>query len=185
MQSFLCNRGLHHTLKVVHMSGHSFGSDFLSWLRKFPVKQEHLFEERPVRCDCPYFKWGFCKRRLWECRVNHRADVVFDNRDKKYNDIPVKTKSQLKEWVKGWGRYQFRARCEYEFLMALWPFGTRRLKEDIKQFLKSNPDIDNIDDDRKLRNIIIQDMEKIDAYEQIMMNIDIIVDILYDEFLTK
>jgi len=107
------------------------------------------------------------------------------NRDKKYNDIPVKTKSQLKEWVKEWGRYQFRARCEYEFLMALWPFGTRRLKEDIKQFLKSNPDIDNIDDDRKLRNIIIQDMEKIDAYEQIMMNIDIIVDILYDEFLTK
>ena len=69
--------------------------------------------------------------------------------------------------------------------MALWPFGTRRLKEDIKQFLKSNPDIDNIDDNRKLKNIIIRDMVKIDAYEQIMMNVDIIVDILYDEFLTK
>ena len=69
--------------------------------------------------------------------------------------------------------------------MALWPFGTRRLKEDIKQFLKSNPDIDNIDDNRKLKNIIIRDTVKIDVYEQIMMNVDIIVDILYDEFLTK
>lgn len=58
-------------------------------------------------------------------------------------------------------------------------------REDVKQFLKSNPDIDNIDNNRKLKNNIIQDMEKIDAYEQIMMNIDIIVDILYDEFLTK
>lgn len=58
-------------------------------------------------------------------------------------------------------------------------------REDVKQFLKSNPDIDNIDDNRKLKNIIIRDMVKIDAYEQIMMNIDIIVDILYDEFLTK
>lgn len=49
------------------------------------------------------------------------------NRDKEYNKIPVHTKSQLKEWVKNRGRYQFWARCEYEFLMALWPFGTHRL----------------------------------------------------------
>lgn len=55
-------------------------------------------------------------------------------------------------------------------------------REDVKQFLKSNPDIDNIDDNRKLKNIIIRDMVKIDAYEQIMMNVEIIVDILYDEF---
>ena len=58
-------------------------------------------------------------------------------------------------------------------------------REDVKQFLKSNPDIDNIDDNRKLKNIIIRDTVKIDVYEQIMMNVDIIVDILYDEFLTK
>lgn len=58
-------------------------------------------------------------------------------------------------------------------------------REDVKQFLKSNPDIDNIDDNRKLKNIIIRDMVKIDTYEQIMMNVDIIIDILYDEFLTK
>ena len=30
-------------------------------------------------------------------------------------------------------------------------------------------------------NIIIQDMKKIDVYEQIMMNIDVIVDILWEE----
>ena len=58
-------------------------------------------------------------------------------------------------------------------------------REDVKQFLKSNPDIDNVDDNRKLKNIIIRDTVKIDVYEQIMMNVDIIVDILYDEFLTK
>lgn len=58
-------------------------------------------------------------------------------------------------------------------------------REDVKQFLKSNQDIDNIDDNRKLKNIIIRDTVKIDVYEQIMMNVDIIVDILYDEFLTK
>ena len=32
---------------------------------------------------------------------------------------------------------------------------------------------------------VIKDMVKIDAYEQIRMNIDVIVDILYEEFLTK
>ncbi len=37
----------------------------------------------------------------------------------------------------------------------------------------------------KFRNIIIRDMAKIDVYEQLMMNIDILVDILYDEFLMK
>lgn len=43
----------------------------------------------------------------------------------------------------------------------------------------------NEKDDIQLCNIIIKDMVKIDAYEQIRMNIDVIVDILYEEFLTK
>ena len=119
----------------------------------------------------PYF------RNIW--RV-HRF-----NWDKDYNKIPVKTKEQLKEWIIDWARYQFWARCEYEFLMASWPFGSHSMTEEMKEFLKTNPDIDNYDDDLRFCNIIIRDMVKIDVYEQLMMNIDILVDILNDEFLMK
>ena len=119
----------------------------------------------------PYF------RDVWK---GHRF-----NRDKDYNKIPVTTKEQLKEWIIGWGRYQFWARCEYEFVMASWPFGSRRMTEDMKEFLITNPDISNYDDNVKFRNIIISDMVKIDVFEQLMMNIDIIVDILCEEFLMK
>ena len=119
----------------------------------------------------PYF------RNIWR---GHRF-----NWDKDYNKIPVKTKEQLKEWIIDWARYQFWARCEYEFLMASWPFGSRSMTEEMKEFLKTNPDIDNYDDDLRFCNIIIRDMVKIDVYEQLMMNIDILVDILNDEFLMK
>ena len=46
-------------------------------------------------------------------------------------------------------------------------------------------DLDTIDGSIKMDNIITQDMEKIDIDRQIMMNIDIITDILYEEFLVK
>ena len=72
-----------------------------------------------------------------------------------------------------------------EFLMASWPFGSHSMTEEMKEFLKTNPDIDNYDDDLRFCNIIIRDMVKIDVYEQLMMNIDILVDILNDEFLMK
>lgn len=119
----------------------------------------------------PYF------RNIWR---GHRF-----NWDKDYNKIPVKTKEQLKEWIIDWARYQFWTRCEYEFLMASWPFGSHSMTEEMKEFLKTNPDIDNYDDDLRFCNIIIRDMVKIDVYEQLMMNIDILVDILNDEFLMK
>ena len=107
------------------------------------------------------------------------------NRDKDYDKIPVKTKEQLKEWIISWGRNQFWARCEYEFLMASWPFGSRRMTDEVKAFLINQPDIDNYENNLRFRNIIIRDMVKIDVFEQLMMNIDILVDILYDEFLMK
>ena len=105
--------------------------------------------------------------------------------DKDSKRVKVKTKDELREWVESRAQYQFWSRCQYEFLMADWPFGSRRMNEDIKAFLKTNPDIDNHDDKLRLCNIIIEDMVKIDVYEQLMMNIDILVDILYDEFLMK
>lgn len=99
----------------------------------------------------------------------------------------VKTKANLKEWIKAKSRYQFWARCEYEFLIGKWPFGSYRLRQDMKEFLKTNPslNLDNINQSIKFENIIIHDMEKIDVHYQIMMNIDIITDILWNEFNIK
>lgn len=59
------------------------------------------------------------------------------------------------------------------------------MSDEIRHYVKVNPDANNEKDDIQLCNIIIKDMVKIDAYEQIRMNIDVIVDILYEEFLTK
>lgn len=59
------------------------------------------------------------------------------------------------------------------------------MSDEIRHYVKVNPDANNEKDDIQLCNIIIKDMVKIDAYEQIRMNIDVIVDILYEEFLIK
>ena len=87
----------------------------------------------------------------------------------------------FKEWVIRRSNYMFRARCEYETLLASWPFGSYRLKNDMKEFLKNPVDLDDFTQCLKFENIIIADMEKIDVHEQIMMNIDTIVNILYTE----
>ena len=77
--------------------------------------------------------------------------------DKGYNfeKDKVKDRKTLKEWIKRTSRYNFWARCQYEFLTAPWPYREDKL---------------------------IEDMKKIDVHEQIMMNIDIITDILFNEF---
>ena len=129
---------------------------------------KNTYEEYDI---LPYF------RREWKIRPF--------GRDEKHKKIPVTTKPQLREWVDAFTKYQFWSRCEYEFLMAQWPFGTHKMSDDIRHYVKVNPDANNEKDDIQLCNIIIKDMVKIDAYEQIRMNIDVIVDILYEEFLTK
>ena len=70
----------------------------------------------------------------------------------------------------------FWARCEYEFLMASWPFGSYNFREEMKKFLKNPINLDDYTQCFNFENIIIADMHKIDIHEQIMMNIDIIVD---------
>lgn len=129
---------------------------------------KNTYEEYDI---LPYF------RREWKIRPF--------GKDEKYKKIPVTTKPQLRKWVDAFAKYQFRSRCQYEFLMAQWPFCTRKINDDIRHYVKVNPDANNEKDDIQLCNIIIKDMVKIDAYEQIRMNIDVIVDILYEEFLTK
>lgn len=94
-----------------------------------------------------------------------------------------KSKELLKKWIIDRSRYMYWARCEYECLIAHWPFGSYRIVGDLKKFFASEFNIEEIDDRIKFYNIIMQDMYKIDVHEQIMMNIDIITDILAEEFI--
>lgn len=93
----------------------------------------------------------------------------------------VKSKSDLKEWIRSEASYMFRARCQYEFLMANWPFGDKQLYDDLKSFIPGWK-IGDHSQDIDFCNIVMRSMEKIDIYDQIMMNIDVIVNILYVEF---
>ena len=103
--------------------------------------------------------------------------------NKRYkNEIKaIKSFDQLKEWIIGKSRYMYRARCEYEFLIANWPFGCKKMYDDLKCFLPVY-NIGDWDHDIKFCNIITNSMEKIDIYDQIMMNIDIVVNLLNNEF---
>lgn len=94
----------------------------------------------------------------------------------------VKTKEDLKEWIKHASQYHFWARCQYETLLAAWPFGTKKMTEDIKKLIDSGVDITEYSHNINLMNIITHDMKKIDIHEQIMMNIDVITDLLAKEF---
>ena len=134
-------------------------------LNKFKVLnfKYHKKEEYDV---LPYF------RNCW-------VDKGTYNKSIKKN---IKTKDDLKKWVISKSQYMFWARCEYEFLMASWPFGTYNMRQELKEFLAKNPNLDDMSKYVDISNIITQDMEKIDIHQQIMMNIDIIVDILYKEF---
>ena len=118
----------------------------------------------------PYF------RNCWEDKYNK------DEKEKIKSSKQLQHRKELfKEWVRSRASYMFRARCEYEFLMANWPFGCRQMYDDLKVFLPVY-NIGDWDHDIKFCNIITRSMEKIDVYDQIMMNIDVIVDILYTEF---
>lgn len=105
-------------------------------------------------------------------------------KDKKFNfdKKSVKDKESLKSWIERASHYRYWARCEYEFLIASWPFGSHKITEDMKSFLKKDVNLDDCKQNIDFYNIILQDMEKIDIHEQIMMNIDVLTDILYKEF---
>ena len=121
----------------------------------------------------------------WNTREKSEYDVLpyFRNvwKDKKFNfdKKDVKNKEDLKNWIKRASHYQYWARCEYEFLMGAWPFGSKKIIEDLQRV-----EI-NMDNNIIIYNIITQDMCKIDVHEQIMMNIDIITDVLAEEFKIK
>lgn len=105
--------------------------------------------------------------------------LIREYRAVKKNDRP-KTFEEFKEFVKRKSSYMYRARCEYEILLASWPFGSYRMHKELKEFLGTNPDLDKIVNGIKLDNIIMRDMQKIDVYEQITINLDIVTKILME-----
>lgn len=119
----------------------------------------------------PYF------RNCWKAKCY--KDNVTKIKEAKSKNKRIKL---LKNFIQDKSLYMFWARCEWEFLVAHWPFGSKQMYEDLKKFWKDYPDIDGYTNRNMLDNIIIQDMDKIDVHKQIMMNIDIITDILYKEF---
>ena len=111
--------------------------------------------------------------------IPYFIDLWNDNRFDKYK---VKSKEDLKLWIKRSSQYQFWGRCQYESLLAAWPFGTKKMTDDIKKLIDSGVDISVYQYNIDLMNIITQDMVKIDIHDQIMMNIDVIADLLSKEF---
>jgi hypothetical protein len=103
-------------------------------------------------------------------------------KSKSFRAKEVKSKADLKKWIESTSRYMYWARCQYEFLMASWPFGTKNMYDNIDEFFKTPKDLKDYSTRINLDNIIIRDMHKIDVHEQIMMNIDTVVEILYKEF---
>lgn len=75
-------------------------------------------------------------------------------RDDNFNAIPIKTKDQLAEFVDNTLKYNFWAKCEWEFIVTDWP-GREK-----------------VDDSRPI---------KVDVYDQVKPNINIIVDQLWNE----
>lgn len=119
----------------------------------------------------PYF------RDAWKYKYNKT-----DKEKIKAAKYPTKRKQLFKEWVRVKSRYVFWARCEWEMLIGSWPYGSKNINDQMKEFMSESRDLDSYNDSVALDNIITSDMEKIDVHRQIEMNIDIITDILFQEF---
>lgn len=110
-------------------------------MKKFNVL-EYNFNSRMIE---PYDVLPYFRNQWTSKKFN------FDKKD-------VKTKKDLKNWIKRASHYQFWSRCEYEFIISPWPFNDSS------------------------KESIMKDMKKIDVHEQIIFNIDVITDILAEEF---
>ena len=119
----------------------------------------------------PYF------RNCWKEKYNKEEKEAI-----KQAKQPAKRKQLFKEYIISRSKYMFWARCEWEMLLANWPFGSYRLRTEMNEFLKNPVNLDDYTQYLNFENIIIADMQKIDVHHQIEMNINIIVDILYKEF---
>ena len=166
--------------------------------------------------------FGFNTDEVEQYDVLIRFRQIWNGSGYNFDKNEVHDRESLRNWVERVSRYYFWAKCEWEFLMAHWPFGSYKMREDIKKFFDENlhsvlredlitlkkiwgngssdnikkfkqaiekfsdkyyrMNFDDYSDNFKFDNIITREMTKIDVHSQIMMNIDVIVDILMDEF---
>ena len=73
--------------------------------------------------------------------------------DKKWNQVPVRTKEQLQKFIEGVFKYHYWAKCEWEFLAIDWPYR------------------DTIETSRPV---------KIDVFDQLKPNIPVITDLVWN-----
>ena len=108
-------------------------------MKKLPTYNVPLYDFSHRKIEAydviPYFY------RVWKSKQ-------FDMKD-------VKSINDLKKWIERASKYMFWARCEYEHLIAPWPYKDDSLKDDMK---------------------------KIDIHTQLMMNIAVLTDVLYKLF---
>jgi hypothetical protein len=138
-------------------------------INTFNVLWYNFYKRKPEPYDVlPYF------RECWKDKHKYMRDLR----------AKVTDKESLKIWIKHRSQYKFWAKSEYEWLISSWPFGSKRMYDKLREVLADfSPE--KLGDWRftvDLDNAITCDMEKIDIHDQIMMNIDIITDILYNEF---
>lgn len=107
---------------------------------------------------------------------------------KKWKKTP-ETFEEFKQFVIDESRYMYWARCEFEWLIGHWPFGSKKMIEDLvkhmREHLNTNFDLDDWKFKIDVCNIITEDMDKIDVYWQIMNNIDIVTRVLMENVTTK
>lgn len=96
--------------------------------------------------------------------------------------VKVKTKESLKIWVQNKSVCHFWTNKEFEFLMAPSEFGSYKWRVDLKALVKTDPDKKKCSEDAILTKVDTKEMIQVSVHDQVKMNIDIITDILYDEF---
>ena len=121
------------------------------------------------------YEWG--EKRTYN--VYPTFVKAWNNKNYNFYSDQVKNIEDLKNWIKRVSMYHFWAKCEHEFLMANWPFGSKTMMDELKNIDFQDESIGN---HIKTSNIITSDMRKIDKHEQIMMNIDILTEMLAKEF---
>ena len=102
-----------------------------------------------------------------------------------YGYVKVKTRESLKIWIEYTSVTHFWANDKYEFLMSPCRFGSYRWRVDLKALVKTGTGNGKNAEEAKLTSISTKDMIRLGVHEQIKMNIGIIADILYEEFLSK
>lgn len=106
-------------------------------------------------------------------------DCYANTKKKKRLKTPV-TFEEFKQFVKDESRYMYWSRCEWEVLVAHWPFGSKRMTDELKAFLKKDVNLDDYGQHIDFLNIIIRDMDKMDVFWQIMNNHDVVTRLLME-----